>query len=88
MLILLLYVPLHMASTSTVTIKVDSDLKKRMDEVDENWSAYLREAIKQRISQEERRKAARELLMDLQARKHKVPPGSINAIIREARDAE
>jgi len=77
-----------MATMSTVTIKVDADLKKRMDEVDENWSAYLREAIRFRITQEERRKAARTLLEDLRAGKYKVPPGSINSIIREMRDAE
>ena len=71
----------------TVTIKVEPELKKRMGEVDENWSAYLRDAIRQRLEMEERRNAARRLLNDMKANKRRVPPGFIVATIREARDA-
>lgn len=71
----------------TVTIKVDPELKKRMSEVDENWSSYLRDAIKQRLEMEERRNAARRLLNDMKSKKRRVPPGFIEATIREARDA-
>jgi len=72
---------------ATVTIKVEPELKKRMSEVDENWSAYLREAIRQRLEMEERRNAARRLLNDKKTKKRRVPPGFIVATIREARDS-
>ena len=72
---------------TTVTIKVEPELKKRMSEVDENWSAYLRDAIRQRLEMEERRSAAKKLLEDMKAKKRRVPPGFIEATIREARDA-
>jgi predicted nucleic acid-binding protein len=36
----------------TVTIKVDEEPKRRMELGEENWSAYLREAIRKRIKQE------------------------------------
>lgn len=71
---------------ATVTFKVDPELKKRMSEVGENWSAYLRDAIRQRLEMEERRNAARGLLDDMDARKRRVPHGFIEETIREARD--
>ena len=71
---------------ATVTFKVDPELKKRMSEVNENWSAYLRDAIRQRLEMAERRNAARRLLDDMDAGKRRVPPGFIEATIREARD--
>ena len=70
----------------TVTIKVDEELKRRMDTVEENWSAFLRDAIRKRIEQEQRRKAAESLLKDLRTSPRKVPSGFINSSIREARD--
>lgn len=72
---------------ATVTIKVEPELKKRMSEVDENWSAYLRDAIRERLEMEERRNAARRLLNDMESGERRVPPGFIEATIREARDA-
>ena len=71
----------------TVTIKVDVELKRRMDAVEENWSAYLREAIRKRIDEEQRRKAAGRLLAELRTSPRKVPSGFINAAIREARES-
>jgi len=40
---------------STVTVKVDEELKKKMSRVKINWSEYIREAIRRRIELEERR---------------------------------
>ena len=71
----------------SVTIKVDEELKRRMEGVDENWSAYLRDAIRARVEREERRKAAKALLDDLGTGKMRVPSGFINSVLREMRDA-
>lgn len=74
-------------SSSTITVKVDEHLKKKMSLVKINWSEYIREAIRQRIELEERRKAAEKLLESLKAGKHVVPKGFINKTIREMREA-
>jgi len=39
----------------TITVKVDEELKRKMDSIDINWSEYIREAIRQRIEMEERK---------------------------------
>jgi len=49
---------------STVTVKVDGELKKKMSRVKINWSEYIREAIRRRIELEERRTAAKNFLKD------------------------
>lgn len=71
----------------TVTIKVDEELKRRMEGVKENWSAYLREAIRDRVEREERRRAAERLLSDLRAGRRRVPKGFVNSAIRETRES-
>ena len=71
----------------TVTIKVDEELKRRMAGVKENWSAYLREAIAQRVEREERVRAAEKLLIDLREGKRSVHAGFINSAIREDRES-
>jgi len=43
---------------TTISIRIDEELKERMKEFkDVNWSQYLREAIIERIREEEMRKA-------------------------------
>jgi hypothetical protein len=69
----------------TLTVKVDEKLRKRMALVTINWSKYIREAILERIEQEERKKAANELLEDLKTRRHVVPKGFIDRAIRDTR---
>jgi len=71
----------------TVTIKVDEELKRRMKEVKENWSAYLRDAIRRRVEREERARATGKLLDDLRAGRRSVPAGFINKAIREDRES-
>ena len=70
---------------STITVKVDRELKKRMEKVRINWSEYIREAIRRRVELEERRDAAKKLLDDLKARRHVVPRDFINKTLREMR---
>jgi predicted transcriptional regulator len=71
----------------SVTIKVDEELKRRMEGIDENWSAYLRDAIRERVEREERKKAAAALAANLRSGKFKVPSGFVNSVIREMRDS-
>jgi predicted transcriptional regulator len=71
----------------TVTIKVEEDLKRKMEGIKENWSAYLRDAIRRRVEQEERKKAAETLLEGLKTDAMKVPEGFVDSIIRETRES-
>jgi predicted transcriptional regulator len=71
----------------TVTIKIDEELKRSMAAVKENWSAYLREAIRNRVECEERKRTAEKLLSDLKAGKRRVPKGFVNSVIRETRES-
>lgn len=71
----------------TVTIRVDDELKRKMEAVKINWSEYLRDAIRWRIELEERREAARRLLQGLRSGRPAVPKGFISEAVREAREA-
>jgi len=72
---------------STITIRIDEDLKRKMNTIKINWSEYIREAIRHKITLEEKKRAALKLLQDLKDKKYKVPKGFINNTIREMREA-
>jgi len=72
---------------SSMSVRVDDDLKKEMSSLDINWSEYIREAIKAKIAQEKRRKSGEELLASLEKEEHTVPEGFINEAVRRAREA-
>jgi len=69
-----------------ITVKVDKELKKKMKEIDINWSEYIRESIRKRIELEERKKAAKKIIDDLRSGKHTVPEGFLNKTVRETRE--
>lgn len=73
-------------TTSTITVKIEKEIKEKMKEIKINWSEYIREAIRRRIELEERKKVAEKLLKDLKAGKYTVPKSFINKSIRELRD--
>jgi hypothetical protein len=69
-----------------VAVRVPEEVKKKMKEVPEDWSGYLRKAIEDRIDIEERKRILRdvkELLKDIL----KPPKGTAAKLIREMRDS-
>lgn len=76
----------QLVTMDKITIKVEKELKGGMRKIKINWSEYIREAIRQKIEQEGRKKAAEKLLQDLKAKKHVVPRGFINKSIKELRE--
>ena len=70
---------------STITVRINRELKERMKEIRINWSEFVREAIRRKVEEEERRRMGEGLLNDLDEGKHKVPSGFINKTIREMR---
>ena len=69
---------------TSVSIRIDEELKEEMAELKINWSDYIREAIRKRVELEKRRGVARKLLEDLERGVAQVPEG----FIARARSAE
>lgn len=69
----------------TITIRIDDELKKRMEKLKINWSEYIRDAIRRRVELEERKKAARALLEGLRSGEGIVPKGFVEEALRELR---
>jgi len=69
-----------------VAVRVPEEIKKKMKDVPEDWSGYIRKAIEERINIEERKRILREvkkLLKDVP----KAPKGTAAKLIREMRDS-
>lgn len=69
-----------------VAVRVPEEIKKKMREIPEDWSEYIRKAIEERINIEERKRILREvkeLLKDVP----KAPKGTAAKLIREMRDS-
>lgn len=69
-----------------VAVRVPEEIKKKMRDVPEDWSEYIRKAIEERINIEERKRILREvkeILKDVP----KAPKGTAAKLIREMRDS-
>jgi len=69
-----------------VAIRVPEEIKKKMKDVPEDWSEYLRKVIVDRIKIEERKRILREV-KELLKELPKPPKGTAAKIIRESRDS-
>jgi len=74
-----------MGQVNAITVKVPSELKKKMKQVEVNWSEYVRECIQKKID-EQRMKAASAKLDEIRARAKPVPTEELVAWIREDRE--
>jgi Arc/MetJ-type ribon-helix-helix transcriptional regulator len=50
-----------LSDISVITVKVPKKMKERMDELDVNWSEYIRKSITAKIDEDEIRKASGKL---------------------------
>lgn len=69
-----------------VAVRVPEEIKKKMKDVPEDWSEYIRKAIEERIYIEERKKILREVKRLLK-NVPKAPKGTAAKLIREMRDS-
>ena len=72
--------------TEVVVIRVPKKLKEKMKSVPVDWPKFLRGVIKERIRRELMRQAATEL-DKIRKRSRELPPGTIEAWIREDRES-
>lgn len=46
---------------NVITVKVPTDLKKKMKEIDVNWSEFIRECVQKKIDEQKMKEAAAKL---------------------------
>lgn len=69
-----------------VAVRVPEEIKKKMKEVPEDWSEYIRKAIEDRIEREKNKNILRDL-KKLWKNMPKTPKGFSAKSIREDRDS-
>jgi conjugal transfer/entry exclusion protein len=74
-----------MGKVEVITVKVPSELKKQMKQVDVNWSQYIRECVQKKIN-EQTRKAASKRLDEIRKRTKPTSNEEIVSWIREDRE--
>ena len=74
-----------MGQINVITVKIPSELKKKMKEVKVNWSDYIRESIQKKI-EEQRMKVASAKLDEVRTRVKPVPTEELVSWIREDRE--
>jgi hypothetical protein len=76
---------MRMGQINVITVKVPSELKKKMKQVKVNWSEYIRDSIRKKI-EEQRLKAASAKIDEIRTRAKPVPTEEIVSWIREDRE--
>jgi len=74
-----------MGQVNAITVKVPNELKKKMKEINLNWSEYVRDCIQKKID-EQRMKAASAKLDEIRARTKPVSTDEVVSWIREDRE--
>ncbi len=72
---------------AVVTVRIPDELKVKMKELDINWSEEIREFIRRRIDEEERRRKINEALEILKRTPVSVERGFAAKSVREDRDS-
>jgi len=72
---------------AVVTVRVPDELKAKMKELDINWSEEIREFIRKRIDEEERKRKINEALEILKRTPVSVERGFASKSVREDRDS-
>lgn len=74
-----------MEQVNVITVKVPSELKKKMKQVQINWSEYIRECVQKKID-EQKLRAASEKLDEIRKRTKPTSTQEIVSWIREDRE--
>jgi Arc/MetJ-type ribon-helix-helix transcriptional regulator len=74
-----------MEQQTVITVKVPQEMKKKMKQIDVNWSEYIRECVQKKIDQEKKR-AAFDKLDEIRKRSKPTSTEEIVAWIREGRE--
>jgi hypothetical protein len=75
---------MYMSQINVITVKVPSELKRKMKQVKVNWSEYIRDSIQKKI-EEQRLNAASAKIDQVRTRVKPVPTEELVSWIREDR---
>ncbi|ALM75850.1 type II toxin-antitoxin system VapB family antitoxin [Thermococcus barophilus] len=70
-----------------ITVRVPDELKLKMKQLNINWSEEIREFIRRRIDEEERRRKLKKALEILRQSRGSVEMGFSAKVVREDRDS-
>jgi len=70
---------------TVITVKIPKEMKKKMKQIDVNWSEYIRDCVQKKINQE-KMKAAFEKLDEIRKRSKPTSNEEIVSWIREDRE--
>jgi len=68
------------------SVRIDEETRKLMEKVKINWSEFIRNAIRRRVMEEERRNLAKAVLITERIRKRSVGEDKAEGIVRRFRD--
>lgn len=71
---------------TVITVRIDDETKRMMNEIKINWSEFIRNAIRDRIREERRRNLARAVLINERIRRKSMGEARAEEIIRRFRD--
>ena len=74
-----------MSQTNIITVKVPNELKKKMKQVNINWSQYIRECVQKKID-EQKMKEASAKLDEIRMRTKPVSEEELQSWIQEGRE--
>ncbi len=72
--------------SAIMSVRVPPELKREMKKYNINWSEEIREFIKRRIEEEEKKRALKEVI-ELVESLPGVPEGTAKKLVREDRDS-
>ena len=71
---------------TVITVRIDEDTKRLMEQININWSEFIRSAIRNKIMEEKRKNLAKAVLLNERLRKKTRGEMRAEEIIREFRD--
>ncbi|EEB74525.1 hypothetical protein [Thermococcus sp. AM4] len=72
--------------SAVMSIRIPQELRREMKKYDINWSEEIREFIRKRIEEEEKKRALQEVI-ELVESLPGVPEGTAKRLVREDRDS-
>jgi len=69
-----------------ITVKIDEETKRMMDDIRIDWSEFIRNAIKNKIVEERKRNLAKAVLINERIRRKSSSEARSEEIIRRFRD--
>ncbi len=69
-----------------ITVRVSEEIRKKMREININWSEFIRKAIEEKIDEEKRKNLAKAVLRNERLKKKSLGEEKAEEIIRRFRD--